>query len=90
MTVEVEISSAFRQYMDNQKTVTVECENVRECLIELSRMYPQTKGMFINDEGELLNRFEIYVNGESIYSNGTATPVKDGDKIDLIYIIHGG
>ena len=90
MAIEVEISSSFRQYMDNQKTVTVECANVCECLKELSKRYPQTKGMFINDEGQLVNRFEIYINGESIYPTGTATPLKDGDKIDLVYIIHGG
>jgi molybdopterin converting factor small subunit len=90
MSVEVEISSVFRQYMDNQKTVTVECSNVGECLRELSRRYPQTKGMFMNEEGELLNRFEIYINGESIYPTGIATPLEDGDKVNLVYIIHGG
>jgi hypothetical protein len=46
--------------------------------------------MFINSDGKPANRFEVFLNGESTYYTGAATPVKDGDKLDLVYIIHGG
>jgi hypothetical protein len=33
---------------------------------------------------------EIYIDGASAYPNEMARPVKDGDKIDLVYILSGG
>ena len=90
MSVEVEIASVFRSYFNGQKTVTAEGRTVGEVLKYLSDKYPVTKNMLIDDEGKTQNRFEVYLNGKSTYHTGTATPVNDGDKIDLVYIIHGG
>lgn len=90
MSVEVEIASVFRSYLDGQKTVTAEGGTVGECLRYLSDKYPMTKNMFIDDQGNMQNHFEVYLNGESIYQTGTDTPVKEGDRLDLVYLIHGG
>jgi sulfur-carrier protein len=90
MSIEVEIAGVFRSYFDGQKTVNAEGKTVGEILKYLSEKYPVTKNMLIDDEGKMQNRFEVYLNGESTYITGTATPVNDGDKIDLVYIIHGG
>ena len=90
MSVEVEIASVFRSYFNGQKTVTAEGDTVGEVLKYLSAKYPVTKNMLIDDEGKMQNRFEVYLNGESTYHTGIATPVNDGDRIDLVYIIHGG
>ncbi len=90
MGVEVEIAHVFRSYLGGQRSVTTEGKTVGECLKDLSDKYPITKNMIVDDNGSITNRFEIYLNGESTYETGLSTPVKDGDKIDLIYIIHGG
>ena len=90
MSVEVEIAAVFRSYLDGQRTVSAEGCTVGEVLKNLSDKYPMTKNMFIDDEGRMQNRFEVYLNGESTYHRGADTPVNDGDKIDLVYIIHGG
>ena len=90
MRIEVEIAGVFRSYFDGQKTVTAEGTTVGEVLKYLSDKYAMTKNMFIDDKGKMRNHFEVYLNGQSIYHTGIATPVKDGDKIDLVYIIHGG
>ena len=90
MSVEVEIAGVFRSYFDGHKTVTAEGRTVGEVLKYLSVKYPMTKNMLIDDKGKMQNRFEVYLNGESTIHNGTATPVDDGDRIDLVYIIHGG
>ena len=90
MSVEVEIASVFRSYFNGQKTVTAEGDTVGEVLKYLSAKYPVTKNMLIDDEGKMQNRFEVYLNGKSIIQTGTATPVNNGDRIDLVYIIHGG
>jgi molybdopterin converting factor small subunit len=90
MSVKVEITGAFRKYLNNEKTVEVECSSLGECLEKISRAYPETRGMFMTDEGKLLNRFEIFINSRSIFPGGTDTPLKHGDKVDLVYIVHGG
>ena len=90
MSIEVEIASVFRSYFDGQKTVTAEGKTIGDVLKYLSSKYPMTKNMLIDDMGRMQNRFEVYLNGASTYNTGTATPVNDGDKIDLVYIIHGG
>ena len=90
MSIEVEIASVFRSYFDGQKTVTAEGKTIGDVLKYLSRKYPMTKNMLIDDMGRMQNRFEVYLNVASTYNTGTATPVNDGDKIDLVYIIHGG
>ena len=90
MSIKVEIAGVFRSYFNGQKTVTAEGKTIGECLKYLSDKYPMTKNMFIDDEGRMQNNFEVYLNGESTYHSGIDTPVDDEDKIDLIYIIHGG
>ncbi len=90
MSIEVEIPGVFRSYFNGQKIVTAEGKTVGECLKYLSDKYPMTKKMFIDDQGRMQNNFEVYLNGESTYRSGIDTPVNDGDKIDLVYIIHGG
>lgn len=90
MSIEVEIASVFRSYLDGQKIVLAEGKTVGECLKYLSDKYPMTKNMFIDGEGKMQNHFEVYVNGESTYHAGCDMPVNDGDKIYLVYIIHGG
>lgn len=90
MSVEVEIASVFRSYLEGRKTVTAEGRTVGEILRYISDKYPMTKNMFIDDEGRMKNHFEVYLNGESTYHSGLATPVNPGDKIDLVYIVQGG
>lgn len=90
MSVEVEIASVFRSYFDGEKNVTTEGKTVGECLKNLSGKYPSTKKMFIDDDGSLRNHFEVYLNGASTYHTGRDTPVIEGDKIELVYIISGG
>jgi molybdopterin converting factor small subunit len=90
MSIEVEIAHVFRSYFGGKKNVTAEGNTVGECLDDLSNKYPMTKNMIVDSSGSITNRFEIYLNGESTYETGLSTPVKEGDKIDLVYIIHGG
>jgi sulfur-carrier protein len=90
MSIEVEIAHVFRSYLGGQKSVTTDGKTVGECLDDLSIKYPMTKNMIVDSNGNVTNRFEIYLNGESTYETGLSTSVKDGDKIDLVYIIHGG
>ena len=90
MSIEVEIASVFRSYFEGEKSITTEGKTVGECLKYLSVKYPSTKKMFIDEDGNLRKHFEVYLNGESAYHADRDTPVNEGDRIELVYIISGG
>jgi molybdopterin converting factor small subunit len=90
MSVSVEISSIFTRYTGNRTDLKTEGKTVGECLRDLARQYPDFGKMIIDKNGELVPAFDIFVNGEDTYPRTMSYPVKDGDKISIIMLIHGG
>jgi molybdopterin converting factor small subunit len=90
MSVEIEISSIFGRYTDNNLNIQVEGKTVRECLQNLVRQYPDLKKILLDKDGNLLHAYDLYINGESAYPREMTKPVKDGDKLNVVFIIHGG
>jgi molybdopterin converting factor small subunit len=90
MSVEVEISSIFGRYTDNHLNIKVAGKTVRECLHDLVRQFPNLKKMLLDKDGNLMHSYDFYINGESVYPKGMNTTLKDGDKLNVLFIIHGG
>jgi sulfur-carrier protein len=80
----------FLQQMVKDTAVTVSGNTVGECINEFVKKYPGTKDMLLDEQGNLTWYFELFVNGESVYSMDPNTPVKDGDEIHMWFIIAGG
>jgi len=90
MSVEVELSSIFGQYTGGQVNVKVKGKTVRECLHDLVRQHPKLKKMLLTEEGDLMSLYDFYINGQSVYPKAMNTRLKDGDKLNVLYVIHGG
>jgi len=90
MSTEIELSSIFGRYTNNQLNIKVEGSTVGECLNDLFRQFPDLKKMLLNKEGNLQNAYDVYINGESAYPMEMKKPVRDGDKLNIVFIIHGG
>ena len=90
MSINIEISSIFGRYTNNQLVIPVKGNTVGECVQDLVGQYPDLKKVLLNQQGNLLYSYEVYINGESAYPNEMAKPVKDGDKLNIVMIIHGG
>jgi molybdopterin converting factor small subunit len=90
MSVEVELSSVFGRYTNGHLNTSVEGKTVRECLHKLVRKFPKLKRMLLDSEGNLQQYYEYYINGESVFPQDMKKPLKDGDKLNVLYIIHGG
>lgn len=90
MSVEVELSSIFGQYTGGQVNVKVKGKTVRECLHDLVRQHPKLKKMLLTEEGDLMSSYDFYINGQSVYPKAMNTRLKDGDKLNVLYVIHGG
>lgn len=90
MSVEIELSSIFARYSNNQLNIKVEGNTIGECLNDLVRQFPKLKKMLLNREGNLYNTYDVFINGESARPIEMTKPVKDGDKLNIVFIIQGG
>jgi len=89
VSIEINLHRTHRRYTDGKETIEVEGKNVGECLQNLVKKFPPLdKEIFKN--GKLNPIVEVYLNGESAYPNELIKPVKDGDRINLVYMLSGG
>ena len=90
MGIKVHINSFLSQYANNQSMAEVNGDTVGQCLEHLVQQFPSIKKALFNEDNELLDYVEIYVNEESIYPAWLATPVKPGDELHLLFMFDGG
>jgi molybdopterin synthase sulfur carrier subunit len=91
MSVQVYIPTPFRRATNNQDRVTVEAADVQALLDELEGSYGGLKGLVRNEQGEVHDHVNIYVNSEGIEAlQGLATPLRDGDEVSIIPALAGG
>lgn len=90
MSTNIELSSAFGVFTDNVLSASVEGKTVREALHSLTQQFPRLKKVLLNDKGDLMQTYDFFINGQSVYPKDMTTPLKDGDKLNILYLIHGG
>ncbi len=90
MSISLEIASVFKRYTGNQTKIDVSGDTVGEVLQDMARQYPEARNVFLDQDGHLHRNYDIFINGQSVYPLKPETPVKEGDKLDLIMIINGG
>ena len=89
MTIKISLHQTHRQYTNGKEIIEVEGKTVGECLKDLVKKYPLLEKEIFK-KGQLNSLIEIYIDGASAYPNELAKPVKEGDEIDLVYMISGG
>jgi molybdopterin converting factor small subunit len=90
LSVKIKLHRSLAKLADGQATVEVNGNTVGQCLEQLAGRFPQLEKKLFEKNGALSRILEIYVNGESIYPDELATPVKDGDELDTAVRISGG
>ncbi len=90
MSVDVEISPIFGRYTGEVLNMKVEGKTVRECLHDLVRQFPDLKRMLLDKDGNLMHSYDYFINGESVYPRDMNRPLKPGDKLNILFVIHGG
>jgi molybdopterin synthase sulfur carrier subunit len=91
MSVQVYIPTPFRRATDNKDRVAVDATDVKELLDELEGRFDGLKGLVRNEQGEVHNHVNIYVNSEAIeVLQGLETALKDGDEVSIIPALAGG
>jgi len=83
--VRVWVSGSLRQAGEGKIEEEVTAGDVAACIEGLDGRFPGLNARLYKDEGELHAFVDVYVNGESIRSlQGLATPLKDGDEVNIL------
>lgn len=91
MPVQVYIPTPFRRATNNQDRLEREARDVQQLLDVLEKEFEGLRGLVRNDQGEVHDHINIYVNSEAIEAlQGLATPLKDGDEVAIIPALAGG
>ncbi|MBA7680360.1 hypothetical protein ES703_88675 [subsurface metagenome] len=90
MSIKISIPSYMRSFTNNMKVVEVNGSTVGVCLNHLVKQFPGMKKQLFSKNGNLFENIIISVNGESAYPEQLTKPVKDGDELNIMFVIGGG
>ena len=91
MAVTIEIPTAFRRFTDGSPKLDCTAATVAEALNILTSQYPGLSRHVRDDQGQIRQFLNIYLNDEDIrFLGGEECAVKEGDKVLLVPSIAGG
>jgi molybdopterin converting factor small subunit len=91
MAVTIEIPTAFRRFTDGSAKLDCTAATVAEALNILTSQYPGLCRHVRDDQGQIRQFLNVYLNDEDIrFLGGEDCPVKEGDKVLLVPSIAGG
>jgi molybdopterin converting factor small subunit len=90
MSVNVNVHYFLPHLTNDQDVVEVKGNTISQCMEQLVARFPGAREWLFGKDGNLSNLIDVYVNQESVYPEGLAKPVKDGDEIRIIMMISGG
>lgn len=91
MAITIEIPTAFRRFTDGAPRLETAAATVADALNELLGRFPALSRHVRDDEGQIRQFINVYLNDEDIrFLSGEASPLKDGDKLLLVPSIAGG
>ncbi len=90
MSVSLETPTIYRSSTGNETKFELEGKTIGEMIERVLTMYPETRKLFLDKDGNVLPSFCATVNGQQIYPVKNDMPVNNGDKVTLMVIFTGG
>lgn len=90
MSIKVKLNPILQKHAGGQEVVEVTGHTVGGCLENLESRFPDIKQGTRNKQGRLVPYSLFFVNSKCIIVNTLATPVNDGDEIEIKFIAGGG
>ncbi|HJO80945.1 MAG TPA: ubiquitin-like small modifier protein 1 [SAR202 cluster bacterium] len=91
MSITVRIPTPLRRVTNGQDKVTVEGATINEIINSLESQHPGIRERLCDEQGQLRNFVNIYVNGEDVrFLDGINSPAKEGDEISIVPAVAGG
>jgi molybdopterin synthase sulfur carrier subunit len=86
----VRLDGMLREWV-RVREVTSTQASVRAVLEDLERRYPPLSGKLRDETGALRRFIRVFVNGDDVAAlSGLETPVRAGDRLDILHSIAGG
>jgi molybdopterin synthase sulfur carrier subunit len=91
MPITVEIPTAFRRFTNGAPKIDCNPGTVAEVLNQLTALYPDLSRHVRDDQGQIRQFLNIYLNEEDIrFLGGESCSAKEGDRVLLVPSIAGG
>ena len=91
MSVTVRIPTPLRRVTNGQDKVLVVGSNLNSVISALEEQFPGIKERLCNDQGNLRNFVNVYINGEDVrFLEGLKSTTKDGDEVSIVPAVAGG
>jgi len=91
MSVMVRIPMPLRRLTNGQDKVSVEGDTLNAVVMSLEEEFPGIRARLCDDQGQLRNFVNVYVNGEDVrFLDGLDTATSEGDEISVIPAVAGG
>jgi sulfur-carrier protein len=91
MPITIEIPTAFRRFTDGVPKIDCNANTIGGALNELTTRFPAIARHVRDDEGQIRQFLNVYLNEEDIrFLGGESCSVKEGDRVLLVPSIAGG
>ncbi len=91
MAITVRIPTPLRRVTDGQDKVDTEGETLKQIIDSMESQYPGIKERLCDEDGNLRNFVNVYVNGEDVrFLDGVDSATGDGDEISIVPAVAGG
>jgi molybdopterin synthase sulfur carrier subunit len=91
MSVTVRIPTPLRRITSGQDKVSVDGDSLSDVITSLEDRFPGIKARICDDQGEIRNFVNVYVNGEDVrFEAGLNTATNAGDEISIVPAVAGG
>ena len=90
MSIVVRIPTPLRRLTDGQDKVDVEGDSLGDVIDAMNDQYPGIRERICDDQGQLRNFVNVYVNGEDVrFLQGLETATTDGDEVSVVPAVAG-
>ena len=91
MSIVVRIPTPLRRLTNGQDKVDVDGDNLGGVIDAMNEQYPGIRERICDDQGQLRNFVNVYVNGEDVrFLQGLETPTSAGDEVSVVPAVAGG
>lgn len=91
LSITVRLPASIAHLTGNNGVVECSSSSVAQCIQELNKRFAGFKDIMCDSEGNLLDYFVVFLNGDSIeYLKGMDYILKDGDELTIIPMAAGG
>lgn len=85
MVVVIKVPASLAYLFQGERVVQCSANNIKSCINILDARFPGLKKKLCDEKGDLLDVFNIYVNGINIhYLREMETPLHDDDEVGII------